>query len=346
MAGSPPEARATLQAPTRPSRSRCGRDRRSRDAATAPTESFPLSLRPVPPDAASGGRCRPRAGARRGRGGAGVGGGVHHGEEVFELFGGGEDFEVLQAVAGPAEERALELAEDLLGGFGAVLVDGVGPAPGDPGQEVRVVLDGGAGQGVFHPGRVSGSQSGRTRSRASVMMVADRDGTVPAARAAASSSCSGGSGSPVNPVRGSTVRARESRRWASAALICSRSRRKSPVLRYPSSPARTPPAPPPSAGQSRRSRSRRSRRRRRFPCGCGPRRRRRRFAGIRGSGRSPRRRRRSPPPQRSRAAPRPAPPSNSTPATGPEYCRVTERRRAHHRPADRPDERRELHRFP
>lgn len=41
-----------------------------------------------------------------------VGGGVHHGQEVFELVGGREVFQVLQAVAWAAEERALELARD------------------------------------------------------------------------------------------------------------------------------------------------------------------------------------------------------------------------------------------
>ena len=84
--------------------------------------------------------------------GAGVGGGVHDGEEVFELFGGREDLQVLESVAGFADEGALELAQEFLGGLGAVLVQRVGPAPGDPGQEVRVVLGRGAGQGVFHPG--------------------------------------------------------------------------------------------------------------------------------------------------------------------------------------------------
>ena len=127
-------------------------------------------------------------------GGAGVGGGVHDGEEVFELVGGGEDFQVVQAVAGSADEGALELAEEFFGGFGAVLVEGVGPAAGDPGQEVGVVLGRGAGQGVFHPGRRLGVADGRTRSRARVMMVAARDATSPAATAAASSSCTGGSG--------------------------------------------------------------------------------------------------------------------------------------------------------
>ena len=83
--------------------------------------------------------------------GAGVGGGVHDGEEVFVLVGGGEDFEVVESAAGAAEEGALAVAEFFFGGFGAVLVDGVGPAVGDAGQEVVVVLDGSARQGVFHP---------------------------------------------------------------------------------------------------------------------------------------------------------------------------------------------------
>ena len=87
---------------------------------------------------------RPGVGGVRGRcfcgAGAGVGGGVHDGEEVFELFGGREDLDVVQAVAPAADEGALELAQQFLGGFGAVLVDRVGPAAGDPGQEVGVVL--------------------------------------------------------------------------------------------------------------------------------------------------------------------------------------------------------------
>ena len=88
--------------------------------------------------------------------GAGVGGGVHDGEEVFVLVGGGEDFEVVESAAGSAEEDALAVAEVFFGGFGAVLVDDVGPAVGDAGEEVVVVFDRGAGQGVFHPGEVLG----------------------------------------------------------------------------------------------------------------------------------------------------------------------------------------------
>ena len=57
------------------------------------------------------------------------------------MVGGGEDFEVVESVAGSAEERALAVAEVFFGGFGAVLVDGVGPAVGDAGEEVVVVLD-------------------------------------------------------------------------------------------------------------------------------------------------------------------------------------------------------------
>ncbi|MET3935273.1 hypothetical protein ABIE00_003319 [Arthrobacter sp. OAP107] len=86
--------------------------------------------------------------------GAGVGGGVHDGGDGFELFGGREDFQVLQAVFGPADEGALDLPEGSFGGFGAVLVDGLGPVPGDPGEEVGVVLDRGLGQVVFHRGGV------------------------------------------------------------------------------------------------------------------------------------------------------------------------------------------------
>ena len=75
----------------------------------------------------------------------------------------------------------------------------------------------------------------RTRSRARVMMVADRDATVPAATAAASSGRSGGWGCPVIPVRGSTASARASRRRASPAPIRNRARRNSVVFRHPSS---------------------------------------------------------------------------------------------------------------
>ena len=71
---------------------------------------------------------------------------------MFELFGGREDLQVLESVAGFADEGALELAQEFFGGLGAVLVQRVGPGPGHAGEEVRVVLGRGAGQGVFHPG--------------------------------------------------------------------------------------------------------------------------------------------------------------------------------------------------
>ena len=77
---------------------------------------------------------------------AGVGGGVHDGGEGFELFGGGEDFQVVQAAAGFADECSLAVAEFFLAGFGSVLVDGVDPAFGHPVHEVGVALLGGAGQ--------------------------------------------------------------------------------------------------------------------------------------------------------------------------------------------------------
>lgn len=111
-------------------------------------------------EAGPGVGCRRRLSLRtfvrvRGGGlGAGVGGGVHDGQEVFVLVGGGEDFEVVESAAGAALEGALAVAEVFFGGFGAVLVDGVGPAVGDAGEEVVVVLGRGAGQDMFHPGEI------------------------------------------------------------------------------------------------------------------------------------------------------------------------------------------------
>jgi hypothetical protein len=145
-------ARATLAAPTRPSSCFCGLVRRSRSGpgllSFQTLSGWPVPV-PVPSGAAVvgprgrcslGGCCRGGAGGGLvcGAGGAGVGGGVHDGEEVFVLVGGGEDFEVVQAVAGFADERALGVAEGFFAGFGAVGVDGVGPAAGDAGEEVRV----------------------------------------------------------------------------------------------------------------------------------------------------------------------------------------------------------------
>ena len=69
------------------------------------------------------------------------------------MFGGGEDFQVVESVAASAaEERALDVAEGFFGGFGAVLVDVVDPAFGHCGDEVGVGFRGGGGEGVFHPG--------------------------------------------------------------------------------------------------------------------------------------------------------------------------------------------------
>ena len=169
-------------------------------------------------------------------GGAGVGGGVHDGEEVFELFGGREDLQVLESVAGFADEGALELAQEFLGGFGAVLVQRVGPAPGHPGQEVRVVLGRGAGQGVFHPGGGLGV--------ADVPDPVQRQGDdgrgpgrdLPGGDGGAEFPCTGGNGFAGESLpRAAGVPARQSRRRASAALIRSRARRNSVVFRYPSS---------------------------------------------------------------------------------------------------------------
>ena len=126
-AGRPPVVRAALQAPTRPSRSRCGRVRRSRSASGAPLPVTAAALIGVARLSALLVRVLV-AGA-----GAGVGGGVHDGQEGFALVRGREDFDVLEAAAGRAEEHALAAAEFFLGRFGTVLVDPLNPAPGDPG---------------------------------------------------------------------------------------------------------------------------------------------------------------------------------------------------------------------
>ncbi len=66
---------------------------------------------------------------------------------------GREDFDVLQAAAGLAEEHTLAAAEFFLGWFGPVLVDPLDPAPGDPGQQIGITLHSLPGQLVFHPGQ-------------------------------------------------------------------------------------------------------------------------------------------------------------------------------------------------
>lgn len=84
-----------------------------------------------------------------------VGSGVHDRQEVFVLVSRGEDFQVVQPAADGAQEGTLALAGFVVGRFGAILVDGVGPVAGDASQEIGVVFGGGAGEGMFHPqGRV------------------------------------------------------------------------------------------------------------------------------------------------------------------------------------------------
>ncbi|MET3811033.1 hypothetical protein [Arthrobacter sp. UYEF3] len=89
---------------------------------------------------------------------------------MSELLGGRDDLQVLQAVAGTAEECALELAQDILSRFVAVLVDRVQPEAGDPGLKVRIRLDGGAGSGrvpfgaALTTGRTGCPTGGRTRA--------------------------------------------------------------------------------------------------------------------------------------------------------------------------------------
>ena len=54
-------------------------------------------------------------------------------------------------MAGFADERSLGVAEGFFAGFGAVGVDGVGPALGQAGEEVGVVGGGGGGEVVLDP---------------------------------------------------------------------------------------------------------------------------------------------------------------------------------------------------
>ena len=96
-----------------------------------------------------------RVGTRCGAGPR-VGGDVHDREQVFELVCRGEDFQMVQPTACPPDEGALALAQLLLAGFLAVLVQGVRPAFGDPGQEVLVVLGRRPGEGMLHPGGIVG----------------------------------------------------------------------------------------------------------------------------------------------------------------------------------------------
>ena len=119
------------------------------------------------------------AGAGRGAGGeSGVGGGVHDGGEGFVLFVGGEDFDVVESVAAPlAQERALVLAEDFFGRFGAVWsMESI--------QRLVMVVTKSGSVSIAVVVRacsirvmVSSSVRCRTLSRAVLMIVADREGT-------------------------------------------------------------------------------------------------------------------------------------------------------------------------
>ena len=80
----------------------------------------------------------------------GLVGHIHHRGQVLELVRGGENFQMMQPVPGFADEDALEPAQRLLRGLGPVLVQGLDPAPGDPGQEIGVVLDRRHRQGMLH----------------------------------------------------------------------------------------------------------------------------------------------------------------------------------------------------
>lgn len=92
-------------------------------------------------------------GARYGWGESWVGGHVHGSGECLVLFSGREDFDVVQSVtASTPEEGTLDLSEDFLGGFGSVVVDYINPACSHFSDEVRVGLDRGGGQSMFHPG--------------------------------------------------------------------------------------------------------------------------------------------------------------------------------------------------
>ncbi|WP_446686683.1 hypothetical protein [Pseudarthrobacter oxydans] len=70
---------------------------------------------------------------------------------MFVLVCGGENLESVQAMAGFADERSLGVAEGFFAGFGAVGVDGLGPALRQAGHEVWVGGGRGVGEVVFNP---------------------------------------------------------------------------------------------------------------------------------------------------------------------------------------------------
>lgn len=70
---------------------------------------------------------------------------------MFVLVCGGKDLESVQTMAGSADERSLGVAKGFFAGFGAVGVDGLGPALCQAGHEVGVGGGRGGGEVVFNP---------------------------------------------------------------------------------------------------------------------------------------------------------------------------------------------------
>ena len=240
-AGREPVARATLQAPTRPSRRFCGRERRSRHAAPGSFSGVPAA-----PEAPSQAAARPRAAPSSSPGAAGVPVWVVRG--LVAVFMTVRRCSNCSAVAKISRCWSPWRGLRMKAPWSWRRSSSEGSAPSWSSASVQLRATRARRSGSFSaavrvracsiPAAASGSQVCRTRSRARVMMVAARDETSPAATAAPSSSRAGGKGSPENPCRGRRSPARASRRRASAALIRSRARRNSVVFRYPSSTAR------------------------------------------------------------------------------------------------------------
>ena len=166
-----------------------------------------------------------------------------------------------------ADEGALELAQQLLGGLGPVLVHRVRPAPRDPDQEVGIVPGRGARQGVLHPGR------GVRVAGVPDPVQGERDD-----RRGPGGDFPGGDGGAEFPAHGRQRLAGESLAGAGCsrrgragagprdAPISSRARRNSTVFRYPSSAAAAGATGTPQGPRSRRHPHRRLHR----PSGPGP----------------------------------------------------------------------------
>ena len=180
------EVRAALQAPTRPSRSCWARVRRSRSeirvhSGCGRTGMVRVHCRyaGVPSVAVLHRSCVAC-------GGPGVGGGVHGGEEVFVLVGCGENFQVVQSAAGWADEGSLRWRSSCsLGSVPSASIASVQWRAMRARKSASLLAA--CGEGVFHPGGQVFGGVVLTRSRARVMMVAGREATDPAVRAAASS---------------------------------------------------------------------------------------------------------------------------------------------------------------